>query len=284
MQETLYKKAFKNRFFLNNLRLTIGLILLISICCFAVFGPFFSSFDYFQTNLDLKNSFPNKIFIFGSDELGRDIFVRVCQGIRISLFVGISAAILDVIIGSIWGAFSALMGGIIDNVMMRTCDIISTIPYLLWVILLSVVLGSNLTTIIITLSLTHWINMARIIRAKILVIKELPYVHAAKLIGATRKRIIFFHLLPNTIGTIVTTMTISIPVAIFTEAFLSFLGLGIQAPVASLGTMINDAIPALRYFSFRLFFPSFFLFLLMLSFNLIGDNISDLLDPKITNE
>ena len=126
--------------------------------------------------------------------------------------------------------------------------------------------------------------MARIIRAKILVIKELPYVHAAKLIGATRKRIIFFHLLPNTIGTIVTTMTISIPVAIFTEAFLSFLGLGIQAPVASLGTMINDAIPALRYFSFRLFFPSFFLFLLMLSFNLIGDNISDLLDPKITNE
>ena len=283
MQE-ITNKILKKSFIYKNFSVYIGVFLLLSIIIFSIIGPLFSSFDYFETHLDLKNTFPNKMFLFGSDELGRDIFIRTCQGIRISVFIGVCAAILDVIIGSIWGAFSALIGGTVDEIMMRICDIISTIPYLLWVILLSVVLGSNLTTIIITLSLTHWINMARIIRAKILLIKELPYIQAAKIIGASKKRIILLHLLPNTIGTIVTTMTISIPVAIFTEAFLSFLGLGVQAPIASLGTMINDGVPALRYFPFRIFFPASFLFLLMLSFNLIGDKMSDILDPKIQND
>ena len=165
--------------------------------------------------------------------------------------------------------------------MMRTGDIIYSIPYLLVVILLIVVMGSGLLTIIIALTFTGWIPMSRIVRGQVLQLKELDYVHAAQALGAGRFRILLHHLLPNALGSIITTLTFTIPTAIFSEAFLSFLGLGVQAPIASWGTMASDGLPALRYFPWRLFFPAFFISITMLSFNLVGDGIRDAFDPRL---
>jgi len=260
---------------------SIGLAILLFLFIMAIIGPYLNHHTYFKTHLELKNLAPSQAFWFGSDELGRDIFTRTWLGARISLTIGITAAIIDVIIGMIFGAASALMGKIADEIMMRTCDILATIPYLLTVILLMVFIGPGMLTILIALTITGWINMARIVRAEILSLKKMPFIDAAKVMGASRGRIIFRHLLPNCLGSIITTMTISIPLAIFAEAFLSFLGLGIQAPISSWGVMVNDGLYALRYYPWRLFFPSFMISLTMLAFHLVGDGIRDAFDPRI---
>lgn len=275
---SIYKDA-KVRFFKNKISF-FGLIILFFLIVMAIIGPYLSSYTYCETHLELKNLPPSLKFWFGTDELGRDIFVRTWFGARISLTIGISAALIDVIIGMIFGAISALSTKIVDEIMMRICDILATIPYLLSVILLMVFIGPGITTILIALTLTGWINMARIVRAQILSLKKMPFVDAAKIMGASKTRIIFRHLLPNCLGSIITTLTISIPLAIFTEAFLSFLGLGIQAPISSWGVMVNDGLYALKYYPWRLFFPSFMISLTMFAFNLVGDGIRDAFDPR----
>jgi oligopeptide transport system permease protein len=269
------EKIFKNKITL------IGSIILLILIIMAIIGPYLNSYTYYETHLELKNLPPSSQFWFGSDELGRDIFTRIWFGARISLTIGICAALIDVIIGMIFGATSALLGKTIDELMMRICDILATIPYLLTVILLMVFIGPGMLTILLALTLTGWINMARIVRAQILSLKKMPFVDAAKVMGASKFRIIFKHLLPNCIGSIITTLTISIPLAIFTESFLSFLGLGIQAPISSWGVMVNDGLYALQYYPWRLFFPSFMICLTILAFNLIGDSIQDIFDPRI---
>ena len=165
--------------------------------------------------------------------------------------------------------------------MMRFADILYSIPYLLVVILLMVVIGSGISTIILALTITGWINMARIVRSQVLQIKQQDFVKAATALGASRKRILLQHLIPNAMGAIIVTLTLTIPSAIFAEAFLSFLGLGVQAPVASLGTMANDGLPALKYYPWRLFFPATLISLTMLSFNILGDALRDILDPRL---
>ena len=258
-----------------------GLWLLAFLVVMALIGPLLTSYAYYETHLPLKNTPPCAQFWFGTDELGRDIFTRIWWGARISLFVGITAAVIDLILGVIYGSIAGLWGKKLDETMMRFTDIIYSIPYLLIVILLTVVMGSGLMTIIIALTLTGWIPMARIVRGQVMQLKELDYAHAAYALGAGRWRILFRHLLPNALGPIITTMTFSIPTAIFAEAFLSFLGLGIQAPVASWGTMASDGLSALRYFPWRLFFPAVFISLTMLCFNLVGDGIRDAFDPRL---
>ncbi len=270
----------KSRFFQNKVS-TLGLIVLFVLFIMALIGPYLNGHIYYETHLELKNLTPSIEHWFGTDELGRDVFTRTWYGARISLIVGISAALIDLIVGVIWGAISALFGGIIDDIMMRICDILATIPYLLTVILLMVVMGSGMVTIILALAMTGWINMARIVRAQILQLKKMPYIDAARVIGVSNVRIIFRYLIPNAIGPIITTMTISIPLAIFTEAFLSFLGLGLQAPIASWGVMINDSLSALRYYPWRLFFPSFMISTTMLAFNLVGNGLRDAFDPRL---
>ncbi|MCH9613649.1 MAG: Oligopeptide transport system permease protein OppC [Chlamydiia bacterium] len=223
-------------------------------------------------------------FWFGTDELGRDIFTRTWWGLRISLFIGIAAAIIDIGIGVLYGAFSAWMGGKIDEIMMRLADILFALPHLLIVILLMVILGPGLGTIILALTCTGWITMARIVRSQVLQLKSTDFVLAAKFSGASNWRILVRHLIPNVSGTIITTMALTIPVAIFHEAFLSFLGLGIQVPVASLGTMAHDGLTAMKYYPWRLFFPAAFISLTMLAFNLIGDALQEVFDPRVNDE
>jgi oligopeptide transport system permease protein len=264
-----------------NKRVMFGLCILAFLVLMALVGPLLTSYAYYETHLPLKNTPPGAQFWFGSDELGRDLFTRIWWGARISLFVGITAAVIDLILGVIYGSIAGLWGGKLDETMMRFTDIIFSIPYLLIVILLTVVMGSGLLTIIIALTLTGWIPMARIVRGQVMQLKELDYAYAAYALGASRWRILFRHLLPNAIGPIITTMTFTIPTAIFAEAFLSFLGLGVQAPIASWGTMASDGLSALRYFPWRLFFPAVFISMTMLCFNLVGDGIRDAFDPRL---
>lgn len=267
--------------FCSNKSAIFGSIILFFLLFMAIFGPYFNAYSSYEIHLELKNQPPSSAFWFGTDELGRDVFTRTWWGARISLSVGIIAAVIDVLIGIIWGTTAAYFKGMTDEIMMRICDILYSIPYLLIVILLLVVLGPGFTTIIIALSVTGWINMARIIRGHALQILESDFIQAANSIGASKSRIIFRHLIPNTFGTIIATVTLTIPVAIFSEAFLSFLGLGIQAPKASWGVMVSDSLSALRYYPWRLFFPALMITLTMLGFNLFGDGLRDSFDPRL---
>ena len=265
---------------MHKAKFAMVLLLIIFIC--AIFAPLFSAYSYSEIQLDLKNSPPSTQFWFGSDELGRDIFTRIWWGARISLFVAITAATIDMCIGVLWGSIAAYIGGRLEEVMMRICDVLNAIPYLLVVILLTVIRGAGVVTIILAMTLTGWINMARICRSQILGLKQNDYITAAKALGASHKRILFFHLIPNAMGPIIAAMTLTIPTAIFTEAFLSFLGLGVQAPAASWGVMLNDGLSAMRYYPWRLFFPAIMITLTMLSFNLLGNALRDSLDPRVS--
>jgi oligopeptide transport system permease protein len=267
------------RFRRNKLAL-IGLMLLSTITFLAIVGPYLTSYTYFETELEGKNQQPSADHWFGTDELGRDLFTRTWYGARISLFVGVTAALVDLLIGVAWGGIAVLVGGKIDEGMMRVADILYSLPHLLVVILFMVVLGSGLIPIILAMTITGWITMARIVRGQLLQLKEMEYVLAATALGAGFWRILFKHLVPNTLGPIIVTVTLTVPAAIFVEAFLSFLGLGVQAPMASWGTMASDGLPALKYFPWRLFFPAFFISLTMLAFNLVGDGLSDALNPR----
>jgi oligopeptide transport system permease protein len=267
--------------FKSNRAAYVTLWVLALLGAFALFGPLFSSHSYSDIQLEAKNRPPCAAFWFGTDELGRDLFSRVWWGARISLFIGIAAATIDVAFGVIWGSVAAYVGGKVDEVLMRIADILHSIPYLLVVILLTVMRGSGIGTILIAMTFTGWINMARIIRGQMLQLKTSDYVAAARLIGASTPRILFRHLLPNAMGPIIATLTLTIPTAIFTEAFLSFLGLGVQAPAASWGVMVNEALSAMRYYPWRLFFPASMITLTILCFNLLGNALRDALDPRL---
>ncbi|MDN9008784.1 ABC transporter permease [Brevibacillus laterosporus] len=259
----------------------VSLIFLVALIVCAIVMPMVSSNDYFSTDLTGKNKKPSMEHFFGTDDLGRDMFVRIWYGARISLEVGFAAAFIDLIVGVLWGGIAGFYGGKVDEVMMRIADILFAIPYLLVVILLLVVLKPGVTTIILALTITGWIGMARIVRGQMLQLKQQEYVLAAKSLGADSKRIIFKHLIPNALGPIIVTLSLSIPSAIFAEAFLSFLGLGVSAPVASWGTMASEGLPAMKYYPWRLMFPAIFISLTILALNLLGDGIRDAVDPRL---
>ncbi|MBP9842169.1 MAG: ABC transporter permease [Simkaniaceae bacterium] len=261
-------------------KIALAFLIFLLISCIII--PFISPYTYYHTNLPMKNLLPCFSHPFGTDELGRDIFTRIFFGVRISLFIGVTAAVLDMVVGVIYGAIAGFFGGKIDELMMRFVDILNALPHLLIVILLMVLLGQGIGTIIIALTCTGWITMARIIRSQTLQLRELDYIIAAKLYGASPLRILLSHLIPNTMGSILTTMTLTIPIAIYSEAFLSFLGLGVQMPLASLGTMAHDGLPAMRYYPWRLFFPAGFITCIMLSFNLLGDGLQDYFNPRVS--
>jgi oligopeptide transport system permease protein len=254
--------------------------MLIVIAGMAIFAPMLSQFKYDQ-NVGLYNTAPSATHWFGTDDLARDIFVRVWEGARISLFIGLTAAVIDLIIGVLWGSVAGLAGGRVDNIMMRIADVLTAIPYLLVVIILLVVMEPGLIPMIIALSFTGWVNMARIVRGEVLSIKNQEFVLAARTLGASKWHLIKKHLIPNAMGAILVTMTLTIPGAIFTEAFLSYLGLGVQAPLASWGTMASEGNKALTSSPWRLLFPALMISLTIFAFNAVGDGLRDALDPKL---
>lgn len=257
----------------------LGLLLLLPILVLIFIGPSLTGYDYDAMHLTFKNQPPSSQFWFGTDDLGRDIFTRVWYGARISLSIGLLAAAIDLGIGLLWGGVSGLVGGRVDEILMRCADILYALPYLLLVILFIVVLGPGLSSLLIALTLTGWITMARIVRGQILLLKEMDYILAAQTLGASQTRLLFVHLLPNAMSPILITLTLTIPSAIFAEAFLSFLGLGIQAPLASWGTMANEGLPALQFYPWRLFFPAFLMSQTLLAFHLIGEGLKFTFDP-----
>lgn len=268
------------RFRKNKLAM-LGVLLLILLIIMAIFGPMMTGYDYATNNLTNTNKPPSGDHWFGTDDLGRDVFTRTWEGARISLFIGVAAALIDFTIGVFWGGFSGYKGGRVDEIMMRIADVLYGVPYLLLVILLMVVLGQSLSTMILAMTITGWINMSRIVRGQVLSLKHQEYVLASRTLGAPLTRIMGKHLIPNTMGPILVTMTLTVPSAIFTESFLSYLGLGLTPPLASWGTMASEGLPALKYYPWRLFFPAMFISLTIFAFNVIGDGLRDALDPRL---
>ena len=259
-----------------------GLVFLSFLIIMAIIGPSLSPNSIEEQSIMNQNLPPSSEYWFGTDDLGRDVFARTWYGARVSLFVGIMAAMIDFFVGVIYGGIAGYKGGRTDHLMMRVIEVLYGLPYLLLVILLAVVMGPGLFTIIIALSVTGWIGMARIVRGQVLQIKNYEFVLASKTFGTKTRRIIRRNLLPNAMGPIIVQLTLTIPSAIFAEAFLSFLGLGIQAPHASWGGMLNDALGViLSGYWWRLFFPALFISLTMFAFNVVGDGLQDALDPKL---
>jgi oligopeptide transport system permease protein len=223
----------------------------------------------------------NKTYLLGSDSLGRDMMARLMYGAQISLLVAVMAALTNLLIGVLFGSISAYCGGMVDNVMMRIVDMISILPLTLYVILIKVFLDTGLSSIVLALGSVYWVNMARVVRAEILSLKQRDFVLASITIGSSTKTILLRHLIPNAMGPILVTLTMLIPQAIFMEAFLSFIGLGLAPPLASLGTMCSDALATLRTSAYQLFEPALLICILMFGFNFVGDGLRDALDPKL---
>ena len=296
---SLWKDAMRR--FRKNKFAMVALALIIILFLFAFVGPLLSDYSYDQFNPGQEDQAPNWQHPFGTDRFGRDLLVRNMYGARISLSIGIIAAALTLVIGSLYGSISGFAGGKVDNIMMRIIDIIYSLPDLLVVILLSATLkeplekmlqsniafsgisklGPAFFSMLIVFALMYWGTMARIVRGEVLRIKEQEYVLAARALGASSGRIIRRHVLPNCIGPIIVTTTLQIPSAIFTESFLSFIGLGISAPLASLGSMVTDALQGVYSFPTRVVFPSVIIALIILAFNTVGDALRDVLDPRM---
>lgn len=307
------KKLFKNP-------LAVGsLIVLLVIILVIIFAPLIVPYGYDdmitvngKRDKYAKNMTPftysereleaiaegQKIFphIFGTDELCRDYFMRVVYGTRVSLLVGLFASLIVLMIGLVYGSISGYAGGKVDMVMMRIVDIIYSLPDMLMIILLSVVLdsvlsgatgeflrkvGTNMISLFIVFGLLYWVGMARLVRGQILQIKKNEYVLAARALGAKSGRIIRRHVLPNCMSVIFISTALQIPNAIFTESFLSFVGLGVQAPMPSLGSLANTARGGLQSYPFKLVFPAMVICLIVLAFNLLGDGLRDAFDPRL---
>ena len=220
-------------------------------------------------------------FIFGTDEFGRDLLSRALYGTRISLIIAFVAAFLDLTIGIAYGLFSGMKGGRVDNVMQRILEILSGIPSLVLVVLMLLVFEPGMTSIILAMVISSWIPMARVVRAQTLKIRQLEYVQAARALGNTELAIALTHVLPNISGVVIVRAMFSIPSAIFFETFLSFIGVGMKIPNASIGTLLNSGYSVLRLYPYQLFIPAVILCIIMLSFNLFADGLRDVFDPKM---
>jgi len=279
METKSFGKDAWNRFKRNKLAL-VGLVFLGIMVILAIFVPMLSPYSYDQMDITSLNALPSLKHPMGTDRFGRDIFVRVMYGARISLSVGFAAAAINLVIGIVWGGIAGYVGGKLDTVMMRVADIIYSIPSMLYVIMVMLIFGSNIWSILIGICISSWIGMARLVRAQVMSLKEQEFAMAAYVLGASTSRILFKHLIINCIGPIIVNLTLMVPSAIFTEAFLSFVGIGISAPAASWGTLANEARGLVETHPIQIIWPVASICLTMLSLNFIGDGVGEALDPK----
>lgn len=307
---TSYAKDVWNNFRKNRGAL-IGIVIILFIVFMALVGPGMNDYTYKQIHggheclvprvpgiekLGIFDGYYNGkdqyaeqdakdvYYWFGSDTQGRDIWTRVWSGVRVSLIIALAAVVIDIVIGMVYGLISGFYGGMIDSVMQRFAEILNGIPTLVIVTLLGMVLPPGITSIIFALMLTGWIGMERIARAQVLKVKEQEFVLSSRTLGASRMRIIFSEILPNIMGQVIVTSMFSIPNAIFLEAYLSFLGLGVPAPMASLGSLVSDGYKSMTTFPHILIIPVIVMAVLMLCFNLFADGLRDAFDPKMLNK
>ncbi len=265
----------------NRLAMT-GLLIIVLLLIMAIIGPHLNEYSYYEQDFAKKNLPPNAEHWFGTDAAGRDLFTRAWHGARISLFIGFMAALIDFVIGVLYGGISALRGGRTDHVMMRIAEILYAIPYMLMVILIMIAMKRGIWPIIVAMTITGWIPMARLVRGQVLQLKESEFVQAALAMGAKMGWILRKHMIPNTFGPILVNITLTVPTAIFAEATLSFLGLGVPAPQASWGTLASDALGSILVGNFyQLFVPAILISLTMFAFNVFGDGLRDALDPRL---
>lgn len=260
--------------------MSIGIIVLLVVMVIA--GPYMNNFSFKDQDASAMNTLPNSTHWFGTDSAGRDIWSRVWVGGRVSITIGLVCALIAMVVGVAYGSISGLAGGKVDNIMMRIVEIISCLPYLLIVILVCLWLNkTNLGSILLALSLTSWTGTSRMVRGQVLSVKNEEYVMAARTLGVPTWKIIIRHIIPNVLAIVIVGLTFDIPGFIFSEAFLSYMGIGLQPPDVSWGIMANEAQTQMLFFPYQLFFPTIAIALTMLSFTLLGDGLRDALDPKL---
>ena len=274
----MYTQAWKRLKRHHLAMISLAFLLFLSIVAMA--APWITNFTYFDQNADHALQFPNSTYWFGTDSLGRDLFSRIVYGARISLAVGFFTAIFSLIIGSIYGAISGYMGGKVDLIMMRIADILYALPSLLVTVLVMLVVGRGPLGIFVALGVVGWVGEARLVRGQVLQAREMLYVESARALGLGSIRILFQHIFPNILGPVIVSLTFGIPQNIMAESFLSFVGLGLEPPYASWGTLANEGWRAYRTYPYLIFFPGIVLFFTILAFNFLGDGLRDALDPQ----
>ena len=263
-------------------KLSACFLLIVSVL--AILAPWVAPYSYETQDTLHTLAFPSLEHWMGTDRLGRDLFSRMIYGARVSLFIGVFTTLFALLVGTVYGAISAYVGGRVDNLLMRLVDVVFALPDLLMIILITVLMGRGVAGVFIALSLVSWVTVARLVRGEALRIKEFPYVQAARALGARPTRILVREIFPNILGILVVTMSFRIPMAILAESTLSFIGLGIAPPFSSWGTLANDGWTAIKFYPHLILFPSLAIFLTILSFNFLGDGLREVLDPRSSND
>ncbi|MFM1919809.1 MAG: hypothetical protein RLZZ303_1443 [Candidatus Hydrogenedentota bacterium] len=261
-----------------------GAILLTVVVVLSLAGPWFSPYSFEDQDTALGAASPSGAHWLGTDPLGRDLLTRILYGGRISLLVGVAATSVSLLIGVLYGALAGFAGGRVDAVMMRVVDVLYALPFTIFVIILMVFFGRNFILLFLAIGAVEWLTMARIVRSQVLTIREKEYIEAAQVLGLSRRRIILRHILPNTLGPVIVYVTLTIPQVMLVEAFLSFLGLGVQPPMSSWGILIREGVETMEEFPWLLVFPSIALSLTLFSLNFLGDGLRDALDPRASKD
>ena len=266
----------------GNRTVKVTAAVLLAIAVLALVGPWISPNDYVETNLDqiLGSPAVSGMHWFGTDALGRDLFVRTMHGIRVTMLVAVVASLVSLVIGVTYGAIAGFVGGRVDAAMMRLVDTLYALPFIFFVILLMVAFERNFLLIFVAIGAVNWLDMARIVRGQTLSLREREFVEAARLAGASTERIVFRHIAPNLMGIVIVYVTLTIPQAILVESFLSFLGLGVQEPQTSLGTLVDAGVNQMERASFTLLIPATLLALILMCFNFLGDGLRDYFDAR----
>ena len=259
----------------------IGLVVIVLMTLMCIIMPMVSPYTYDGSDYLHMNASPSWAHPCGTDQLGRDQFIRIMYGARISLTIGVVAAFINFIIGILYGGLAGYIGGRLDMILMRVVDILSSLPSLLYIVLIMLIFGSSIGSVILALCFTSWIGTARVVRSEVMHLKHSEYVLASRLSGADTWHLLIHHLVPNAMGPIIVSTAFLVPSAIFSEAFLSFLGIGIQAPQASWGSLANTAISDMAMYPHLMFFPVLAICITMFSLNFIGDGLRDALDPRL---